>query len=66
MPQFNANQLKQLSEFTSNLSLVFFASVITPFFGNIDKVELTSVVSGVILGFMYLTLSLSFLKEKKP
>lgn len=46
--QINHAQLERLSEFCSNLSLVFFASLVVPVFtGNVDKMTFIGVVFGV-------------------
>ena len=47
MVRLNDNQLKQLADFTSNLGLVFLATVITPLFTNVDKVNILAVVWAV-------------------
>jgi len=49
MKKLNNNQLKQLSEFSANLGLVFLATVIAPLFSNIDKVNLISVILGLVI-----------------
>jgi hypothetical protein len=59
------NQLKHLAEFTSNLSLIFFASVVAPLFSKIDNVYIASVIWGLILGFTFLALSLFLVNIKK-
>lgn len=39
MFDFNKDQLKQLADFTSNLSLVFLATVFTPVFSTVEAVN---------------------------
>lgn len=47
MITLNDNQLKQLAEFTSNLGLVFFATVITPIV-TVDQVNPFMITLGVV------------------
>lgn len=63
MPKLNNNQLKQLAEFTTNLGLVFIASVVTPLFTNIDKIDILTVVLGIGLMLICLTASMLLLKK---
>lgn len=57
------SQLKQLADFTSNLSLVFFASVLTPMFSGVDTINLFSVVLGLIAAVLSLITSLLLIKR---
>ncbi len=63
MTKFNKDQAKQLAEFTSNLGIVFFASVIAPLFTNIDSVNILSVLFGLGATGFSLTLSLLLLRR---
>lgn len=57
------SQLKQLADFTSNLSLVFLASVIAPIFSNVDTINLISVVLGLLGAVLSLIISLLLIKR---
>lgn len=70
MYKLNRDQVKQLAEFSSNLGLVFAASVISPLFSNrnIDMQDFLIVVLGLELTILSLVLSLfllSLIKERK-
>lgn len=58
----NDFQLDRLSEFTANLSLVFFASMVTPLFSGVDKMNLFIIVLGLVLSSGSLVVSLFLLK----
>ena len=64
MIRLNNDQLKQLAEFTSNLSLVFIATVITPLFSKIDAISLPIVLLGLIAALISLRLSMWLLRQK--
>lgn len=64
MFRLNDNQLKQLAEFVSNLSLIFFASVITPLFSEIDKLTVFTVLWGIGLGLGSLAISILILRRR--
>lgn len=55
---FADNQLGRLSEFTANLSLVFFASLVTPIFSGMDKINLIIVLPGILFTTGFLIISL--------
>jgi len=61
----NDSQLERLSEFMSNLGLVFFASATTPLFVDVDKVKPFILVLGVFLTVTCLVMSLFLLKGIK-
>ena len=63
MPKLNDNQLKQLADFVSNLGLVFIAVSITPLFSDIDRVNIFTVVLGVVASIVSLVGSMSLLKK---
>ena len=65
IPKLSNTQLKQLAEFTSNLGLVFLASVITPLFSNIDRVDIFNVLLGLSLGLIALAISLLLVRNVK-
>lgn len=65
LPSISDPQLDRLSEFTANLGLVFFASVISPLFSGVDKVNLVAVGLGVFLGLVSLVASLLLAKGDK-
>ena len=65
MQSLNSDQLKQLSEFTSTLGLVFLASVAAPLFINIDNVNIVAVVLGIVLMLLSLSASLLLLKGRE-
>lgn len=62
--KLNDTQLKQLADFTSNLSLVFFASVLTPMFSDVDRINIINVALGVVLGLLSILSSLFILRGK--
>lgn len=63
--ELNDVQLKQLAEFTSNLSLVFAASIIAPFFSGVDTFDLLLVLLGLTASFISLGISLMILRGKE-
>ena len=63
MLKLNDNQLKQLADFVSNLGLVFIAVSITPLFSDIDRVNIFTVVLGVVASIVSLVGSMSLLKK---
>ena len=65
MPKLNDAQLRQLAEFTSNLSLVFLASVIAPLFSNIDSVNIFSVLLGLLAAVISLVISLFLVRKRR-
>lgn len=62
---FNKAQTKQLAQINGNLSVLFFGSVITQAFANIDGVDLLMVVLGVSIGCAFFVYSLILLKGVK-
>lgn len=60
--RFNKDQLDRLSEFFSNISLVFFASMITPYFSG-GMVNYFIVPVGMTLTISFLVISLSIIKK---
>jgi hypothetical protein len=64
MPKLNDNQLKQLADFTSNLSLVFFTTVIAPVFSEIDRVNPLMIVLGIGLTVSCILASMQMLNKK--
>ena len=64
MLSLNEDQLKQLAEFSSNLGLVLFATVIAPLFSNIANIDLVMIVSGLALTSFCLFLSLFILRSR--
>lgn len=66
MFELNDSQLKQLADFSSNLSLLLFgASLITPFFTNIDELNQYFVAGGLLLAIAFLIISMIILKGVK-
>lgn len=61
--KLNRNQLKQLSGFTSDLSIVFFATVITPVFADPKSMNPLIIVSGLTLSLGSLFISMVLLKS---
>ena len=49
MVRLNDKQLKQLAEFSSNLSILFFGSSIGPIFYPLEKVDPFMVILGLVL-----------------
>ena len=62
--KLNENQLKQLAEFTSNLGLVFFATVVTPVAAGAGKINPFMITLGLILTILCLFLSLIIIRSK--
>jgi len=60
--RFNKHQLDRLSEFFSNISLVFFASIITPFFSG-GMVNYFIIPIGMTLTIGFLVISLSIIEK---
>jgi len=60
--RFNRHQLDRLSEYISNISLVFFASMITPFFSG-TVVDYSIIPVGITLSMSFLIISLSIIKK---
>lgn len=58
----NDAQLKQLSDISGNLSVLFYGTVLTPVFTLVDRVNPFMLVLGVIIGTAFLIQSLLFLK----
>lgn len=59
MTKFNDDQLDRLSEFTANLAVVQFASVVAPIFTNSGGgFNLIMIILGLILMFGFLSMSL--------
>jgi hypothetical protein len=56
-------QLTQIADFTSNLSLVFFATVITPIFADIQEMNLLITVEGLSLSLVSLFVSMILLRK---
>jgi len=63
--KFNKDQLRQLAEFSSNLSILFFGSSIGPIFYPIEKIDPFMVVLGVALTMGCLIESMLLLKGNK-
>lgn len=58
---FNTKQLNRLSEFFSNLSLVFAASIITPLFSSVTVQPFYGII-GISLSCMFFFVSIVILK----
>lgn len=58
MIKLNNEQLKRLSEFTANLGVVQFATIITPFFTGTGNLNLLMIMSSLILMMGFLLTSL--------
>lgn len=65
MYKLNDIQIKQLAEFTSNLSLVFFTTIVTQVFSGVDRVNVINVVLGLVISITCLIESLLLLKGSK-
>lgn len=59
------SQLNRLSEFASNLALVFLASVVAPFFTGTDIIDITRILVGLLLMLIALAGSLLLIREKR-
>ena len=60
--KFNKHQLDRLSEYISNISLIFFASIISPFFSG-GMVNYFVIPVGMTLAVGFLVISLSIIKK---
>jgi len=60
--RFTKKRLDRLSEFFSNLSLVFVGTMIIPPFINAEKINLQTLVLGIVLTSSSLITSLNILK----
>ena len=65
MGKLNDNQLKQVAEFLSNLSLVFFAVVVAPIFSKIDTVDPFGVILGLIAAMSCMCGSVLLLRDHR-
>lgn len=66
MLELNDAQIKQLADFSSNLSLIFIAAtVIAPVFAGAEDTNLLAIILGLALSAAFLILSMWILKEKK-
>lgn len=59
------NQLDRLSEYCSNLSLVFLASVISPIFSGTERTEIFNTIIGLILMILSLIASIFLARRRK-
>lgn len=62
MVKLNDNQLKQLAEFTSNLSILFLGSVVGPVFSPIENINSFMLLLGLVLTLLSLIVSMFLLK----
>lgn len=60
----NKTQLYRLSEFVSNLGLIFVGSVVAPIFSGVDEVNVFLVLLGLVLALLCLLVSLWLVKKK--
>lgn len=60
----NQEQLKQLADFLSNLSLVFLTVLVVPVFFDLSKTNIFVLFLGLICTFLSLVSSLYILKER--
>ncbi len=60
--KLNAKQLDRLSEFTNNIGIVFFATIITPAFSK-NMLDSSLVIVGIFLSFGSVVISLFLLKK---
>ena len=60
--KLNKSQLDRLSEFTSNVGLVFLASIISPLFSG-AVINYTIIGNGIFLTFSFLFISLIIIKK---
>ncbi len=61
--KLNENQLKQLADFASNLSLVFFATAIAPIFTDPQNMNLLIIIVGFSLSLVSLFASMVLLRK---
>lgn len=61
----NKTQIDRISEFTANLSLIFFASLVLPSLMGSIKLQLTTIVLGFLLTIGSFGFSIFLLRGKK-
>lgn len=59
----NKNQLNQLSGFASDLSIVFFATVIAPIFASPQNVSYLMTATGLAVALAFIIMSMIILKD---
>ena len=59
--EFNKRQLDRLSEFISNIGIIFFATIVTPFFTG-NMINYSVVMVGLALSLLSIFISLFLLK----
>lgn len=65
MVKLNEAQLKQLAEFTSSLSILFFGTVVGPIFVPVEQVSLYMVILGLVIALGSLGMSMLLLRGNK-
>ena len=60
--KLNTNQLDRLSEFTNNIGVVFFATIIAPIFSK-NVLDFSLITVGLFLSFGSVVISLLLLKR---
>lgn len=65
MVRLNRDQVKQLADFTSNLSLVYLASTFAVLFSDVDTIDLIRVIWGLVAAFLMITTRLLLLRRKE-
>lgn len=65
MERLNDNQLKQLADFSSNLSILFLGSVVGPIFSPVENINSFMLLLGLVLTLLSLVVSIFLLKGTK-
>lgn len=63
MPVLNDSQKDRISETFANIGLIFFASMVVPFFTAVEEIDTFKIVSGAIATTCFIFASLVVLKE---
>lgn len=64
MVRLNDYQLKQLADFTSNISILFLGAAVTPVLSRVDNADFFVIVLGLVLSILFLGLSLFILRRQ--
>ena len=65
MRALNKEQRKFVADFVKGLSLFFFGTVLAPLFANVDSINYSVIMLGLVDGIIFLTFGLRLLQEKK-
>lgn len=63
IPELNDKQLDRLSEFLSNLSLLFVATLVVPNIFGVSKLNMSDLMSGIGLTILFLFTSMILIRK---